>query len=517
MKAMKNMKDIKSMNNIKSMKNVKGMKSVKSAKSVKCIKNKLAVGMAAALLAAAVLGGCGNDRGSEDGNSEQGQNSVELENSGVTDSQEEASESGSAQGETPESGEASESGTIPGETEEETPILKDAVQEAMGCRIGAAATLSELQDEKVWEIITTHFNALTFGNELKPDCMFGYSNGRCPGTEETELNGETMTVPKMDFSRAEKMLDKVLSWNQEHPDNQIKVRGHVLVWHSQTPEWFFHEDYDKNKDYVDKETMNKRLEWYIRTMLTHFTGEDSKYKGMFYGWDVVNEAISDGTGTYRSDKENPDEPLSQDTHGSNSSWWHVYQSNEYILNAFLYANKYAPADLELYYNDYNECSFSKQWGILELLEAVKEMEGAPGEGTRIDGMGMQGHYSMTYPDWGDFSNCIELYAKAVGNVQITEFDMSASDGYDGSEEAKAEEYEKQAGRYRLLYWTLKKANEKEGINITGITFWGTVDQYSWLQSRSNVGGGNTTGLPQCPLLFDENYQPKPAFYEFIKK
>lgn len=487
------------------------MKAI-SVKSGKSKKKKLAVGMAAALLAAAVLGGCGNDRGPEDGNSEQGQNSVELDHSEAADSKEEASEDGASQGE------ASESGTAQGEApEEETPILKDAVQEAMGCRIGAAATLSELQDEKVWEIITTHFNALTFGNELKPDCMFGYSNGRCPGTEETELNGETMTVPKMDFSRAEKMLDKVLSWNQEHPDSQIKVRGHVLVWHSQTPEWFFHVDYDKNKEYADKETMNKRLEWYIRTMLTHFTGEDSKYKGMFYGWDVVNEAVSDGTGTYRSDKENPDEPLSQDTHGSNSSWWHVYQSNEYILNAFLYANKYAPADLELYYNDYNECSFNKQWGILELLEAVKELEGAPGEGTRIDGMGMQGHYSMTYPEWGDFSNCIELYAKVVGNVQITEFDMSASEGYDGSEEAKAEEYEKQAGRYRLLYWTLKKANEKEGINITGITFWGTVDQYSWLQSRSNVGGGNTTGLPQCPLLFDENYQPKPAFYEFIKK
>ena len=56
---------------------------------------------------------------------------------------------------------------------------------------------------------------------------------------------------------------------------------------------------------------------------------------------------------------------------------------------------------------------------------------------------------------------------------------------------------------------------KEGVNVTAITFWGTADHYSWLQSRSNIGGGNTTGLTQCPLLFDDEYQPKPAFYQFI--
>lgn len=394
------------------------------------------------------------------------------------------------------------------------PVLKNAVLETMGCRIGAAATESELKDDKVWEIITTHFNALTFGNELKPDALFGYSNGTCPGTEEAELNGETITVPKMDYSRAERMLDKVYAWNESNPENKIMVRGHVLVWHSQTPEWFFHVDYDKNKDYVDKDTMNQRLEWYIRTVLTHFTGEDSKYKDLFYGWDVVNEAVSDGSGTYRSDNENPNEPLTNDTHGSNSSWWHVYQSSEYILNAFRYANKYAPAELELYYNDYNECDTFKMKGIEALLTAVKEAEGAPGEGTRISAMGMQGHYNMTAPTFDRVELAIKRYAAIVGNVQITEFDLKASEGYDGSAEAKQEEYKKQATRYQVLYTVLKNLNQQEDIQITGITFWGTVDHYSWLQSRSDVGGGSNGNLPQCPLLFDDNYEPKPAFYVF---
>ena len=103
-------------------------------------------------------------------------------------------------------------------------------------------------------------------------------------------------------------------------------------------------------------------------------GENSKYKDMFYGWDVVNEAISDGRGTYRNENEN-------------STWWRVYGSNEFIINAFRFANKYVPADVELYYNDYGDCSALKSEGIAQLLKDVKAAEG-----TRIDAVGMQGHY-----------------------------------------------------------------------------------------------------------------------------
>ena len=399
------------------------------------------------------------------------------------------------------------------EKEQEVPILRDSVQQTMGCFIGAAVAGSEADDPKAMEILTTHFSAVTLGNELKPDCIFNYSNGRVPGTQEVEFNGETMVVPNVYYDRAEKILDKIVAWNEENPDKTIKVRGHVLVWHAQTPEWFFHVDYDKNKPYVDKETMDKRLEWYIMTVLTHFTGPDSKYKDLFYGWDVVNEAVSDGGG-YRTDNMNPDEPLSNDTHGSNSSWWHVYQSNEYIINAFIYANKYAPSDLELYYNDYNECETFKINSIVDLLTAVKEREGEPGVGTRISAMGMQGHYNMTSPTIDKIELAAKRYCAVVDNVQFTEMDMKARDSYDGSEASKVDEYEKQRARYGSIYYILKSINASDEVNITGITFWGTADHYSWLQSRSNLGGGNTGGLNQCPLLFDENYQPKPCFYVF---
>ncbi|WP_197025174.1 endo-1,4-beta-xylanase [Butyrivibrio proteoclasticus] len=400
--------------------------------------------------------------------------------------------------------------------EEQIPALRDCVSQKMGCRIGCCITGNDPWDVELWNLVTTHFNAVTLGNELKPDSLFGYSVSTCPGTSEAELNGETITVPNLNFENPEKILNKILKWNEAHPEKSLEVRGHVLLWHSQTPEWFFHEDYDKTKPYVSKEEMDKRLEWYIREVLTHFTGEDSPYKDLFYGWDVVNEAISDATGTYRTDTENPDEALSEDRHGNNSSWWHVYQSEEFIINAFKYANKYAPADLELYYNDYNECNVKKRNGIITLLETVIENQGEPGVGTRIDAFGMQGHYNVASPSSTEFAAAVKAYGKVIGNVQVTEWDLSASEGYDGSDEAKEEEYEKQRKTYNLMYYELFNAQKNGDANITGITFWGTIDRLSWLQFRSNVGGSSKTNQGQCPLLFDDFYKPKPAFWVFAQ-
>jgi len=359
---------------------------------------------------------------------------------------------------------------------------------------GTSVTGGEINDKSLMNLVTTHFNGVTLGNELKPDCMFGYNNEHCPGTETITLNGEELEVPRIGFAKAEKYLDYILKWNEENPKRQIKVRGHVLVWHSQTPEWFFHEEYDASKPYVTPEVMDKRQEWYIKTVLEHFTGPESEYKDLFYGWDVLNEAISDNRGTYRNDKEG-------------SSWWAVYQSNEYIINAFRYANKYAPAELKLYYNDYNDCTASKINGIEELLRAVKE---APG--TRIDGMGMQGHYDFNYPTVDAFKKAAVRYCAIVDEVMVTELDFKASSMYDGTSETLRSEYMRQAVRYRDIYDAMKELNGSGEAKITGFTVWGVIDGHSWLQAYTGVGGGVTDGRAQCPLLFDDEYEPKPAFY-----
>ncbi len=382
---------------------------------------------------------------------------------------------------------------------EEESILYTSVCETMGedFIVGASIVNSDLTDPMVMELVTTHHNAITLGNELKPDAMFGYSNAVHPKLTTAEVEGVTIDVPEMDYSRAEKTLNYIKEWNEEHPEHTLKVRGHVLVWHSQTPEWFFHEEYDAKKPYVTPDEMTLRQEWYIRTMCEHFTGEDSPYHGMFYGWDVVNEAVSDSSGTYRKGSEN-------------SSWWKVYESPEFIINAFRFANQYMDPSVELYYNDYNEWFANKRQGIIQLMRDVKEAEG-----TRIDGFGMQGHYQTTNdPSIADFLTSAREYAEVVDCVQVTELDLKASSRYHGGSGGLEEEYELQANRYLDLYQAMQTLKE-EGINLRGMTLWGVIDPNSWLQTSNSVSGASDGKKTQVPLLFDGTYQKKPAFYAFV--
>lgn len=411
------------------------------------------------------------------------------------------------------------------EIQKDIPDWKTSVTESLGpdSIAGTAIMSSEISDDTLMELVEKHFNAVTLGNELKPDALFNYQIGQSVRSTTITFQGKELKVPvvndkkeNLDFSRADEMLDKILEWNNANPDNKIRVRGHVLVWHSQTPEWFFHEDYNVAKPYADEETMNLRLEWFISSVFEHYFGQNSgqkestgKYADLFYGWDVVNEAVNGNT--YRDDKVIPNESdtsTSDTRHGSNSMWWRVYKSNEFIINAFKYANQYAPRDVELYYNDYGETDNTKCEGIVKLINDVKSVKEA-----RLDAFGMQAHYNVDGFSAAQFKSVAKKYAQAAGKVQLTELDFKASSTYDGTEAAKESEYTKMAYCHKNLYEAIK-ALKNEGTNVSGLTVWGVIEPNSWLHSQSNVGGG-ANGSAQCPLLFDGNYKAKPAYWAYV--
>ena len=406
------------------------------------------------------------------------------------------------------------------EIEKDIPDWKTSVTESLGndSIAGTAIMSNEISDDTLMELVEKHFNAVTFGNELKPDALFNYQIGQSVGYTKITFQGKELKVPvvndkneNLDFSRADEMLEKILEWNNANPNNKIRVRGHVLVWHSQTPEWFFHEDYNVAKPYVDKETMNRRLEWFISSVFDHYFGEaaNKKYAGLFYGWDVVNEAVNGNT--YRDDKvisDASDTSTSDTRHGSNSMWWRVYKSNEFIINAFKYANKYAPKNVELYYNDFGETDNTKCEGIVKLINDVKSADG-----TRLDAFGMQAHYNVDGFSAAQFKSVAKKYAQAAGKVQLTELDFKASSTYDGTAATKESEYTKMAYCHKNLYEAIKALKE-EGTNVSGLTVWGVIEPNSWLHSQSNVGGG-ASGSAQCPLLFDGNYKAKPAYWAYV--
>ena len=364
---------------------------------------------------------------------------------------------------------------------EDEETLRYAFAKEFGGRAGVCVPMAALSDAARMEIVKGQFNSVTMENEMKPDTFLGNK----PNIGEDGFPVLSFTVPDM-------MLKEIKAYNDTagNDGRKIMVRGHVLVWHSQTPEWFFHEEYNVDKPYVDQETMLARMESYIKQVMEHYEGADSEYQGMIYAWDVVNEAVNDTDGGMRTD----------------SSWFRVFNSSDFVEQAFVYANRYAPAHIKLFYNDYNDTNTKKADGICRLIEQIKANPEA-----RIDGMGMQGHYDMDFSDVL-FKQAAKKYAAVVDEIQITELDLKASRGFDG--ENTEEEYQKQAEVYKSLYDAVKSLKQ-EDVPITAIVFWGTDDRHSWLQSANAAGGSADGTRVQCPLLFDKDYEKKPAFWAFV--
>ena len=129
-------------------------------------------------------------------------------------------------------------------------VLKDAFQHDF--TVGVAVNSASLNDKEDMEFIARNFNSITMENAMKPE---GLMDGQA-----TESSKDGMPEIKT------KELDRLLSAAQEQG---LKVRGHCLVWHNQTPEWFFSKDKEPSKGFVDKETMKKRMEAYIKKVLTY--------------------------------------------------------------------------------------------------------------------------------------------------------------------------------------------------------------------------------------------------------
>ena len=259
--------------------------------------------------------------------------------------------------------------------------------------------------------------------------------------------------------------------------NQIPVRGHVLVWHSQTPDWFFKENFDSDGAWVSKEKMTQRLENYIKIVMETLAKDYPDVT--FYAWDVVNEAASDA-GTIRPAGSN------NEVNGQ-SAWVKVYGDQSYIPLAFEFAKKYAPAGCKLFYNDYNEYSPNKQAYIIsDILKPLIEKN-------LIDGVGMQSHISMSYPSIDLYRSAMQQYADLGLEIQVTELDISEKSNAYADQLALAQRYQDVFKMYKEM--------KDSGVNLSAVVIWGITDSTSW------IGG--------YPLLFDKDYQAKPSYYAVV--
>ena len=313
---------------------------------------------------------------------------------------------------------------------------------------GSAAPQMVFANPKWTGLIREQFSILTPENEMKPDSVLDV-NGSWRLLQET---GDPAAVA-VRFDAAKALLNFAR-------DNGLKVHGHVLIWHSQTPEAFFHENYDSRKPYVTREVMLGRMENYIKGVFEYL---DTNYPGVVVSWDVLNEAIDDGTNWLR-----------------NSNWRKII-GDDYPNYAYAFARKYAPEGTKLYYNDYNTAIAGKLRGIVKLLNTLIP------EGN-IDGYGFQMHHGVAFPSIGQIRTAVETIAALGIRLRVSELDVTVDNNSEAS-------FKKQAKYYAdVMKILIAHSDQFEAVQV-----WGISDLMSWRSMN-------------YPLLFDGRGNPKPAFW-----
>lgn len=348
------------------------------------------------------------------------------------------------------------------------PTLADRpLKEAVGDRflIGAAINTSHAHgsDSVGAAIIAHHFNSVVAENCMKHEVIHP-----APGVYNWESADSFV-----DFAER----------------NNMKIIGHCLVWHSQLAPWFI---YDENGDTVSADVLKERLRDHIFTVM-------GRYKGRIHGWDVVNEAIVED-GSYR--KESP---------------YYQILGEELIPIALEYAHEADP-DAELYLNDYGMNVPGRRDKYVALVKDLKS------RGLRVDGIGMQAHMGMDYPDFSEWEAAIDSFATTGAKVMITEWDMSTLPTINqGANVADRVEYEKNLNPYPeglpdsvAAEWNNRMAAVWDILNrhaddISRVTVWGVSDGDSW---RNNWP---MRGRKDYPVFFTREGEMKPFLKEATQK
>jgi endo-1,4-beta-xylanase len=268
-----------------------------------------------------------------------------------------------------------------------------------------------------------------------------------------------------------KDADKIVAFAAR---NGMSVRGHTLVWHQQTPLWFF-SDPDKPTQAASRDTLLAREKLYIQTVVGHF-------RGRIRAWDVVNEALNED-GSLRGPAE--------------GSTWMGIAGPDYIDKAFVWAHEVDP-DALLVINDYNlESSPAKLDGMCGLVK------GLLARGIPVGAVGLQMHVSVYSPDVESVRRAIGRLSALGLKVQVTEMDMSIYRGSEAARPVTDEILADQASRYGELFTLFREEGRAGRLDM--VMLWGLSDDQSW---RNDFP---VAGRADAPLLFDSNLRPKPAF------
>jgi GH35 family endo-1,4-beta-xylanase len=278
---------------------------------------------------------------------------------------------------------------------------------------------------------------------------------------ENEMKFDALEPSRNSFSF--NSADNLVSLAQK---NNMAIRGHCLVWHSQLPKWVSSDGKKNDQNWTREEA--------LEIMRNHITKVMQHYKGKVREWDVVNECLDDDQSIVFS---NPDGYTLRQ-----QSVWQRAIGDDYVEWAFKYAHDADP-DAELYLNDYGVelQGKTKSLAFYNLAVSLKE------KGIPIHGVGLQCHFSVGEVDGVKLNRTIRHFAEAGLKCIITELDM-------GVPSTSAANLEEQARMYRMITDIVLNND-----NCPSMVIWGIKDNDSW-RSASN------------PLLYDSGLGRKTAWY-----
>ena len=343
--------------------------------------------------------------------------------------------------------------------------LKDAFKDYFP--IGVAINDRQImgQDTNGVALIVSQYNAISPENVMKWQLIHPQ-----PGT-----NG-------YDFAAA----DAYVAFGEKH---HMEIVGHTLAWHSQTPAWVFRDDSGRQlqaTNDADRQLLLDRLHEHIQTVV-------GRYKGRIKIWDVVNEALSDGG-------ENDTNVLRR------QSPWVRILGQEFIEKAFQWAHEADP-DCILRYNDYSIENAPKRKRLTTLIKDLQAKH------IPVMAIGSQTHANLIWPTPELEDEALTDIASLGLPIHITEMDVNAASGGQRNQSADVAQNSQAGGggvvnsadqKLTEQYAALFRAFVKHKKDIALVTLWGLTDRDSW---RANGK----------PLLFDGNWQPKPAFDAVIKE
>lgn len=369
--------------------------------------------------------------------------------------------------------------------------------------VGVGAGIGSLFGERGLEFINSQFNAYTPGNEMKPDALLG-SSMTVLTLEEAKAAGyyipENYTsfehnryknkdgefvVPAIDFTT----VDQIMKTCHE---NNLKLRGHTLVWHQQMPMYLFQQYFktaSSEKYNVTADCMSVREEYFVKNVMEHIL--TSPYADCLYAYDVVNE--------YLHCQNDPDvnwEGIYGLTDSSTNSGVslrpiHVKQAFKWAHEKLVEHNR---TDVKLFYNDYNCYGAGTPEDIVHLIDFINE------DGKICDGLGMQSHLDIThsYHSAKNYATALEFFRVNMPEIEIhiTELDATMT-----STDTNPLYDENQAAYYDQIMNAIL-TNKKNGGNITGFILWSLYDGVSWRDTK-------------FPCVFKGLFAPKSAFYAVL--